>query len=88
MSQNEPGKQNRILVGYSKDGTAIYMRSPIGKIGEEFVGWPTQPLEMLRRKEGTFARPAFEIMSNDRGFGRKVYDPYAKTWGDTAKNMS
>ena len=41
---------------------------------------------MLRRKLGTFARPAYEILSNDRGFGRKVYDPYAKTWGDTARN--
>lgn len=62
------------------------MRNPTGKIGEEFMGWATSPLDMLHRKLGTFARPAYEIIANDRGFGRKVYDPYAKTWGDTVKN--
>src|SRR5512140_3179501 len=41
---------------------------------------------MVKRKLGTFARPVYEIAANDKGFGRKVYDPYAKTWGDTAQN--
>lgn len=41
MSQNEPGKQDRVLIGHASDGTAIYMRNPIGKIGEEFLGWGT-----------------------------------------------
>ncbi|MDO8596634.1 MAG: hypothetical protein Q7R45_08420 [Sulfuricaulis sp.] len=78
-TQNEPSKQDRVLVGYTKDGTAIYARNPAGKIGEEFVGWMTGPLDMLRRKLGTLARPAWQIMSNDKGFGRKVYDPAADT---------
>jgi hypothetical protein len=34
---------------------------------------------MMRRKLGTIARPAWQIMSNDAGFGRKVYDPDADT---------
>ena len=78
-NENEPGKGDRIKIGYAKDGTAIYARNPVGKIGEEFEGWMTGPLDMMRRKLGTIARPAWQIMSNDAGFGRKVYDPNADT---------
>jgi hypothetical protein len=76
---NEPGKQDRIKIGYAADGTAIYARNPVGKIGEEFEGYLTGPLDMIRRKMGTVARPAWQIMSNDAGFGRKIYDPNADT---------
>jgi diguanylate cyclase (GGDEF)-like protein len=72
---NEPGKEDRILVGHQQDGTAIYMRNPFGKIGEEFTGWASSPLDMLKRKASTFARPVLETMSNEKGFGRKLYDP-------------
>jgi hypothetical protein len=86
-SANEPGKTERILVGYDKDGTAIYARNPFGKIGEEFIGYLTSPFDMVRRKMSTMARPAYQIMSNDKGFGRKLYDPYAETPADWAKNI-
>jgi hypothetical protein len=86
-SENEPGKQDRILVGHAKDGTAIYARNPVGKIGEEFAGWASGPLDMLKRKLGTVARPAWQILSNDKGFGRKVYDPNADTPAGYLKNM-
>ena len=86
-SENEPGKQDRIHVGYAKDGTAIYMRNPAGKIGEEFIGYMTGPLDMMRRKLGTIARPAWQIMSNDAGFGRKIYDPDADTPAKYLKNL-
>jgi len=86
-AENEPGKQDRVLVGHAKDGTAIYARNPVGKIGEEFVGWATSPLDMLKRKLGTIARPAWQILSNDQGFGRKVYDPNADTPAKYIKNM-
>jgi hypothetical protein len=76
-SENEPGKADRIRIGTAKDGTAIYMRNPAGKIGEEFVGYMNGPLDMLRRKLGTVARPGWQILANDKGFGRKVYDPNA-----------
>ena len=78
-SENEPGKGDRVRVGYAKDGTAIYARNPAGKIGDEFVGYMTGPLDMMRKKLGTIARPAWQIASNDAGFGRKVYDPDADT---------
>jgi hypothetical protein len=50
-----------------------------GKIADEFIGFMTGPLDMMRRKLGTLARPAWQIMSNDAGFGRKIYDPDADT---------
>lgn len=78
-SENEPGLSDRLKVGQTKDGTAIYARNPVGKIGEEFVGWGTGPLDMLRKKQGTIARPLLQILSNDGGFGRKIYDPEADT---------
>lgn len=74
-AQNEPGKENRVLYGYDKNGTAIYVRMPMGKIGEEFIGWTTSPLDMLKRKESTFLRPVIQTFTNDRGFGRQVYNP-------------
>lgn len=86
-SENEPGKGDRVLVGYAKDGTAIYARNPVGKIGEEFTGWFSSPLDMLKKKEGTLARPLMQIISNDAGFGRKIYDPDADTAAKYAANI-
>jgi hypothetical protein len=86
MSGNEPGKEDRVLIGHAPDGTAIYMRNPTGKIGEEFKGWLTSPLDMLKRKMGTVAKPLYEIMTNDQGFGRKVYDPYDDSTEGMIKN--
>jgi hypothetical protein len=71
---NEPAKQDRALIGYDKDGTAIYARNPTGKFGEEMVGYPTMPLEMLKRKLSPLASAGFQLMENDKGFGRKIYD--------------
>lgn len=76
-SENEPSRQDRVRVGTAANGTAIYARNPVGKIGEEFIGYMTGPLDMMRKKLGTIARPAWQIMSNDAGFGRKIYDPDA-----------
>src|SRR5262249_34447277 len=39
---NEPGKEDRIHVGYDKDGTAVYVRNILGKFGEELIGYPTK----------------------------------------------
>ncbi len=83
-ADNEPGRQNRIQIGAAKDGTAIYARNPVGKIGDEFVGYFDGPIDMLRKKEGTIARPLLQIYSNDAGFGRKVYDPHAETLSERA----
>lgn len=84
--QNEPGRAEKVRVGYAKDGTAIYGRAPVGKIGEEFIGYMTGPLDMMRKKLSTVARPGWQIMSNDAGFGRKVYDPAADTPAEYLQN--
>lgn len=84
---NEPKRKDRIMVGFTKDGTAIYARNPAGKIGEEMLGYMTGPLDMMRRKMSTFARPAWQILANDKGFGRKIYDPDAHTPMQYAQNV-
>lgn len=86
-ADNEPGRKDRIQVGYAKDGTAIYARNPVGKIGEEFSGYFGSPIDMLRKKQGTLARPLMQILSNDAGFGRKVYDPTADSPAKYAGNV-
>lgn len=86
--ENEPGKQERIHYANDEAGTATYLRLPTGKIGEEFKGWLTSPLEMLKRKEGTIARPLIQtFITNDKGFGRRVYDPDAKGLKGTAESV-
>jgi len=84
---NEPGRKDRIMIGMSKDGTAIYARNPVGKIGEEFTGYFGSPIDMLKKKEGTVMRPIMQIIGNDAGFGRKVYDPTADTPSKYAGNI-
>lgn len=86
-SENEPGRENRILVGYDRNGTAIYARNPTGKIGEEFVNWFTKPLDTIKAKLSTFAKPTYQVITNDAGFGRHVYDPEAKGLVGLAKNL-
>jgi hypothetical protein len=76
-----------VLFGYAKDGTAIYVRVPTGKIGEEFTDWPTSPIDMLKRKESTILRPTLQLLQNDRGFGREVYDAKAKGFTGAVTNL-
>jgi hypothetical protein len=85
--ENEPDRKERVKIGYAKDGTAIYGRAPVGKIGEEFIGYMTGPLDMMRKKMSTVARPGWQIMSNDAGFGRKIYDPSADTPAKYMENV-
>ena len=86
-ADNEPGRKDRVMIGYAKDGTAIYARNPVGKIGEEFSGYFGSPIDMLRKKQGTLARPLMQVLSNDAGFGRKVYDPTADSPAKYAGNV-
>lgn len=86
-SENEPQRQNRVLTGYDKDGTAIYARNPAGKIGEEFTNWLTSPLQTLKSKFSTVLQPTYQVITNDAGFGRQVYDPSAKGLSGIATNL-
>jgi len=73
-ADNEEGKQGRIKAGTESDGTQIYVRLPFGKIGEEMKNYMTDPAKQLAAKESTFLRPIIEILKNDKGFGRQVWD--------------
>jgi hypothetical protein len=74
-AKNEPGKQDRVLTGYTKDGTGIYMRNVFGKIGEEFTNYQTNPADMFFKKMFGIPRTAWQILSNMNGFGQPMYDP-------------
>lgn len=83
--ENEPDKQDRVHIGYDKDGTAYYGRNPVGKYGEEVLGYPSHPMKMIRQKLSPTAGGLLDILENDKGFGRKIYDEHdSSNWG-TAK---
>lgn len=76
---NEPGKQDRVHISDDPNtGTSSYMRLPTGKIGEEFEGWATSPLEMMRKKQSTFVSPLVDIYKNEDYFGHPIYDKNAR----------
>lgn len=87
LGENEPGKERRVLYDYDHQGTGIYVRLPTGKIGEEFIDWSTSPLDILKRKEGTLMRPLIQMITNDKGYGRKVYDEEAPGFDGAAKAL-
>lgn len=87
-SSNEPGKENRILFSQDpKTGTAYYMRMPIGKIGEEFEGWVSSPLEMARKKTSTLISPLIDIYKNEDYSGHPIYDKDARGVAGAAENI-
>jgi hypothetical protein len=87
-STNEPGKENRILFSTDpKTGTDTYMRMPTGKIGEEFLGWATSPLDMMRRKTSQLAGPLVDTFRNEDYFGHPIYDKDARGLPGAAENV-
>jgi hypothetical protein len=86
-SENEPGKEQRILVGYDSHGTALYVKNPTGKTAEDMTGWMTHPAQTVFNKLSTLVRPGIEIAANQDFRGKPIYDPYAKTPEDYLRNM-
>lgn len=74
---NEPHKTNRALLGRDDQGRGIYARLALGKVGEEFMGWPTTPAEMLFNKMSPWTRPLMDDLEGADTLGRKLYDPNA-----------
>lgn len=64
----------RILVGYDKQGTAIYARNPFGKFAEEMSNWVEAPGQTVKSKLSPFVKPGLDALTNDKGFGRHLYD--------------
>jgi hypothetical protein len=89
-SENEPGKENRVFFDYDQSGTGIYVRLPTGKIGEEFLDWTglgSNPLDILKRKEGTILKPLLQTYANDKGFGQRVWNPDTPGFKGVAKAL-
>lgn len=87
-STNEPGKENRILFSHDPNtGTAYYMRLPTGKIGEEFEGWITSPLDMARKKVSPLVSPLIDTYRNADYFGHPIYDKDARGISGSAENI-
>ncbi len=76
---NEPWKQDRAYVGNDSRGTGIYARIPMGKFGEEMTGYATKPMTMLRGKLNPMAGGLLDVLTNDAGFGKKVYNEHDNT---------
>lgn len=84
---NEPERKNRFLIGYDDQGTAIYGRLPTGKVAEDIVDWVIEPVGTGERKLSPFSKLALQIASNDKGFGRKLYDPHDYTPTGYLRNL-
>lgn len=85
-SENEPGRENKVKVGH-EGPMAIYMRLAPGKMGEEFLGWQTSPLDMMHRKLSTWGKPLSELWSNTKGLGNEpIYNKHSETMKDDIKN--
>ncbi len=85
QSEHEPGRENRILVGFEPDGTAIYIRPMLGKFVEDISDYLTAPLRTINSMMSPFMHMAEGIVENRRpGTDRPVYDPYIDT---TPKEM-
>src|SRR5262249_1922468 len=78
-AENEPGKQNHVFIGVDKDGTAIYARNPLGKYPGELFDWFDSPFATVLKKMAPLPGATLESLFNNKGFGRKVYDPTAET---------
>lgn len=85
--QNEPGLHDRFLIGFDRRGRAQYGRLPTGKIPEEWVGWFTNPGDMLQRKLSPPVRFAVQLYTNDVGFDREMYIPNDYSVGGIANNV-
>lgn len=74
---NEPGKQDRVDMGEIPDqgGRHEYMRLPTGKVVEDLINWTTHFPTTFESKTSPLAKAAWQVLTNDRGFGVPVYDP-------------
>ena len=77
MGDNEPTKQNRVLVGFEKDGTGIYMRNPFGKFAEDVTDYLTQPRQTLNAMMSPFMKLGMGMVLNKDSNNQPIYDPSA-----------
>lgn len=79
--RNEPGKEDRIYVGQDSGGIGTYARTPLGKVGEEFMGWLPilgHPGQMMLNKANPLLRAAWESVQGKDSLNRPIYNPHAE----------
>jgi hypothetical protein len=94
MADNEPGKTNRARVmPYGSTPQYLYMRTPLGKVGEELIDWISDFAGTLERKQSTMYKAANQFMSGKDDYGHDYRRPTddafdLKNVWRTAKHMS
>lgn len=75
-ADNEPGKEDRSRL-WPLDGSSqyLYFRSPVGKVGEEFLSWLTDPFGTLTRKQSTISKGTQETVSGKDNFSLDIRRP-------------
>jgi hypothetical protein len=70
---HEPGKEGKILLGYRNDGTGIYGRSVIGRMGEDYTGLLINPAMWTLTKMAPMPRAFLEVLFNSDEFGHPLH---------------
>jgi hypothetical protein len=87
--ENPTDKQNRVLAGYNADGTAMYVRLPTGKVAEDLLNWFTHPRTTFMNKANPIpTRLVLNVLANDKGFGKKIWQPDAPFGIGTFQNLA
>ena len=87
LNDNEPGKRERIFAGLNSEGRGIYLRTPLGKVGEEFAGYLTNTRQLAINKTSTLLRPAMELLMGQDTLGRPILRRDAETFGERLENI-
>ena len=87
LYDNEPGKQERIFAGLNSEGRGVYLRTPLGKVGEEFAGYLTNTRQLAINKTSTLLRPAMELLMGQDTLGRPILRRDAETFGERLENI-
>ena len=76
-ADNEPGKENRSrIMPLGSSPQWLYFRTPLGKVGEEFLDWIMDPFETLSRKQSTIYKGIHEaFVTGKDSFGHDIVRP-------------
>jgi predicted RNA methylase len=79
MHDHEPGKQNRLLVGFEKDGTGVYLRNPLGKFAEDIQDYFVQPIKTLHSMMSPYGHAVDGLWTGRNGMDQPIYDKNPET---------
>ena len=80
--RHDPEATNKLLIGFEKDGTAIYMRLPVGKTIDDLSGWFMRFDRTIHSILSPYGRAVATVVEKVDPFGRPKFDPDPETPGD------